>query len=86
LSEQSSPHGRELCLIGSNRPLTPITGGTFHSAAALAFAGAGLKNLWDWEPQTEAQKWLRAFGIGFLGGFATHLVMDGVTPKSLLLV
>lgn len=58
----------------------------FHSFVVLGALGGGLKSLYDWQPEEEYQQLLR--GLGLIAGcaYASHLVCDAMTPRSLPMV
>lgn len=58
----------------------------FHSVAILALIATGVRAAYRWEPATKGQALLRALLL--VGGVAygTHLVLDGLTPKSIPLI
>ncbi len=58
----------------------------FHSVAVLVACAYGIKKLYDWEPEAQEKVWLRRLLL--VGGVAyiSHLVLDGMTPKSLPLI
>lgn len=58
----------------------------FHSWVALVAMSYGWKKAYDWEPETDLEKFLRF--IALVGGAAaiSHLVLDSLTPNSLPLI
>jgi membrane-bound metal-dependent hydrolase YbcI (DUF457 family) len=58
----------------------------FHSVVVLVGCTYGVKKLYEWKPDTQEKVWLRRFLL--VGGVAylSHLLLDGVTPKSLPLI
>jgi len=58
----------------------------FHSFAILGGTGILLKALYEWQPETAAQKNVRRLLIAFCAGYGTHLLLDAMTPRSLPLV
>ena len=58
----------------------------FHSFAMLIAVGAGVKQVYTWEPHSKLKEVLR--GVLIIGGVAymSHLIADGCTPKSLPLL
>jgi len=65
-----NPHHRQFC----------------HSILVLEALGAGLKRMYDWQPENKAQHCLR--GVGLIAGcaYVSHLLCDAVTPRSLPLL
>ncbi len=65
-----NPHHRQFC----------------HSILVLTALGAGLKRLYDWQPDYKSQQCLR--GMGLIAGCAymSHLLCDASTPRSLPLL
>lgn len=65
-----NPHHRQFC----------------HSILVLAALGAGLKRMYDWQPENKDQQCLR--GVGLIAGcaYVSHLLCDAVTPRSLPLL
>ena len=55
----------------------------FHSIAFLAMMGCGLKKVYDWQPGDQAGHVLRFLALCAGAGYISHLVLDGVTPRSL---
>lgn len=55
----------------------------FHSILILAMIAKGVASVYRWEPETKGEQLLRA--LLFVGGiaYASHLVLDGLTPKSI---
>ena len=58
----------------------------FHSVAVLVACVYGVKKLYDWKPDAPATVWLRRVLLVGGAAYASHLVIDGVTPKSLPLI
>lgn len=58
----------------------------FHSVSFLAAMSAGLYKVYKWSPDDPLEKLIR--GVLLLGGvaYASHLLCDATTPKSLPLV
>lgn len=58
----------------------------FHSVAVLTACAYGMKKLLDWNPETQEKIWLRRILLVGGAAYISHLVLDGMTPKSLPLV
>ena len=58
----------------------------FHSFAVLFAVGYGVKKAYDWKPETDLQRFLRGLALIAGGVYASHLILDAFTPKSLPLV
>lgn len=58
----------------------------FHSWVALAAMSYGWKKAYDWQPESDLDKFIRY--VALVGGAAviSHLVLDSLTPRSLPLV
>ena len=57
----------------------------FHSYAVLFSVIYGVKKAYDWKPKTEFQQFLRSAALIAGSVYAGHLVLDALTPRSLLL-
>lgn len=55
----------------------------FHSLTVACGLSYGLYRAWQWEPETDAQKWLRVACLALGGAYIVHLAMDPRTPKGL---
>ena len=58
----------------------------FHSISLLAALGYGLKKTYDWEPEDQVGRALRFLTLCAGAGYISHLVLDGLTPRSLPLL
>lgn len=58
----------------------------FHSLAFALAMGWGLKQVWDWEPESPVGSVGRFVLLCAGGAYLTHLAMDAVTGKSIPLV
>lgn len=58
----------------------------FHSVLVLGGLFYGLKKVWELQPETELGKLARIAALLVGGGYASHLVADALTPRSLPLV
>ena len=58
----------------------------FHSLTFAALLGVGAYKLYHWQPETDADKLLRALGLVGIGAYLIHLAMDATTAKSLPLI
>lgn len=58
----------------------------FHSVAILAGCTYGIKKLYEWNPETREKIWLRRLLLVGGAAYLSHLVLDGMTPKSLPLI
>jgi membrane-bound metal-dependent hydrolase YbcI (DUF457 family) len=66
--------------------LHPNHRGFFHSVTCLALVGYALYRLYRWEPEEPLEKLVKWLALIAGGAFATHLLMDATTSKSLPLV
>ncbi|WCL55545.1 metal-dependent hydrolase [Gimibacter soli] len=60
--------------------------GFFHSWLFLSVLGAGMVKLWEWEPEATNQKVLKWALLVTGAAYASHLLRDSITPKSLPIV
>jgi inner membrane protein len=60
--------------------------GIFHSVTCLAGVGYGGYRLYQWEPEDDFGKLVRAIGMIACGAIGVHLLMDATTKKSLPLI
>lgn len=58
----------------------------FHSVAVLGGIGWSIKALMDWYPETPQGRLLKYFLLGLAAGYASHLLLDSVTQKSIPLL
>jgi len=58
----------------------------FHSVMVLVGIGYGLKKTYDYVPKNNMGKLMRALALSAGVGYVSHLLLDGVTPRSLPLV
>ena len=58
----------------------------FHSVSFLVMLGYGLKKAYDWKPEDNGGQLLRFLILCAGAGYISHLVLDGLTPKSLPLL
>lgn len=58
----------------------------FHSVSFLILLGYGMKKTYDWKPGDKAGQLLRFLTLCAGAGYISHLVLDGLTPRSLPLV
>ncbi|MCW8966528.1 MAG: metal-dependent hydrolase [Candidatus Pacearchaeota archaeon] len=58
----------------------------FHSIAFLALLGYGLKKAYEWQPEERGSRILRYVALCAGAGYISHLVLDGLTPRSLPLI
>ncbi|QIL91282.1 metal-dependent hydrolase [Microbulbifer sp. SH-1] len=58
----------------------------FHSVSFLAMLGYGLKKAYDWKPNDKEGRLLRFLTLCAGAGYISHLVLDGLTPRSLPLL
>jgi inner membrane protein len=58
----------------------------FHSVAVLTTGAYGIKKLFEWNPETQGKVWLRRILLVGGAAYISHLLLDGVTPKSLPLI
>ena len=55
----------------------------FHSISFLVMLGYGLKKAYDWKPEDKDDQFLRFLTLCAGAGYISHLVLDGLTPRSL---
>lgn len=55
----------------------------FHSVSFLVMLGYGLKKTCDWKPEEMGGRLLRFLTLCAGAGYISHLVLDGLTPRSL---
>lgn len=58
----------------------------FHSVTFGTVVGCGLNRAWEWQPETDGDKFLRYLALIAGSGYLCHLVLDASTPKSLPLI
>lgn len=58
----------------------------FHSVAVLGGVGWSIKALTDWHPEAPFDRLLKYFLLGLAAGYASHLLMDSVTQKSIPMI
>lgn len=58
----------------------------FHSITFLVVLGYGLKKTYDWNPEDRSGRILRFLTLCAGAGYISHLVLDGITPRSLPLL
>ncbi len=58
----------------------------FHSIAFLAMIGGVLKKVYDWNPENKGEEIMRFLALCAGAGYISHLVLDGLTPRSLPLL
>lgn len=58
----------------------------FHSLTFAAFLGAGLHQLWKYQPKSQLELWTRRAGLIAGGSYLVHLALDSTTPMGLPLV
>lgn len=58
----------------------------FHSISFLAMLGYGMKKTYDWKPEDKGGQILRFFALCAGAGYISHLMLDGITPRSLPLL
>lgn len=58
----------------------------FHSVSFLVVLGYGLKKAYDWKPDDKGGQLLRFLTLSAGAGYISHLVLDGLTPRSLPLL
>ena len=64
------PHHRQFC----------------HSVAVFAVVAYGIKKAYEWKPQGSIGEFWRVLALCAGAGYISHLVLDGVTPRSLPLL
>lgn len=70
LEPATNPHHRQFC----------------HSLVVLAAIGYGVKKVYDWKPQGRTGEFWRVMALCAGVGYISHLVLDGLTPRSLPLI
>ncbi|GAB2188787.1 hypothetical protein MAH1_03940 [Sessilibacter sp. MAH1] len=58
----------------------------FHSVSFLMMMGYGLKKAYDWKPEDKGGQLLRFLTLSAGAGYISHLLLDGLTPRSLPLL
>lgn len=58
----------------------------FHSYVVLFGVLYGLQKAYAWEPEGDLERFLRAAALIVGSVYATHLILDGMTKKSLPLI
>jgi len=58
----------------------------FHSITFLGMLGYGLKKTYDWKPEDKGAQILCFLSLCAGVGYISHLVLDGLTPRSLPLL
>lgn len=58
----------------------------FHSIYFMAGLCCGLKKTYDWKPEDNGGQILRFLALCAGAGYIRHLVLDGLTPRSLPLL
>lgn len=58
----------------------------FHSVCFFTILGYGLKKLYEWKPEDKSGQILRFLTLCAGAGYVSHLVLDGLTPRSLPLL
>lgn len=58
----------------------------FHSIGFLVMLGFGLKKTYNWKPEDKCSQIFRFLTLCAGGGYISHLVLDGLTPRSLPLL
>ena len=58
----------------------------FHSISFLVMLGYGLKKVYDWKPEDSGGQLLRFLTLCAGAGYISHLLLDGLTPRSLPLL
>lgn len=58
----------------------------FHSVIVLSTIGLGVKKIYEWKPKDNRSKFWRALALCAGVGYISHLLLDGVTPRSLPLI
>lgn len=58
----------------------------FHSLLFAAGMGFALFKLYEWEPETDGEKLVRALALAGGGAYLVHLAMDSLTRRSLPLI
>lgn len=58
----------------------------FHSISFLVMLGYGLKKTYNWKPEDKGNQLLRFLTLCAGAGYISHLVLDGLTPRSLPLL
>ena len=58
----------------------------FHSVAVLIAVSYVIKKVYDWKPKSNFETLLRTTVLCAGAGYASHLILDGLTPRSLPLI
>jgi len=58
----------------------------FHSWFVFAAASYGLYKIYNWQTESEIQKWMRWALLAGTSAYLVHLLLDSKTPKGLLLI
>ena len=58
----------------------------FHNVSFLVMLGYGLKMAYDWKPEDKGGQLFRFLTLCAGAGYISHLVLDGVTLRSLPLL
>lgn len=58
----------------------------FHSVSFLVLLGYGLKKAHEWKPEDKGGQFLRYLTLCAGAGYFSHLILDGLTPRSLPLL
>lgn len=58
----------------------------FHSVMVLVAVGYGIRKTYDWAPEDGIGKFFRALALCAEVGYVSHLLLDGLTPRSLPLI
>lgn len=70
LEPATNPHHRQFC----------------HSLLVLGAVGYGFKRVYEWEPKDDMESFLRVLALAATAGYISHLLLDGITPRSLPLI
>ncbi len=70
LEPATNPHHRQFC----------------HSLVVLASVGISVKQAFDWKPEDSVGEFWRAIALCAGAAYISHLLLDGITPRSLPLV
>jgi len=58
----------------------------FHSLAFAGFLGLTARQIYEWKPEEEWQKWLRLALLAAIASYGVHLALDFCTKRSLPLL
>ena len=58
----------------------------FHGVVFAVGLGFAVKQLYEWEPQSDLQALLRYMGLVVGGAYLAHVLLDALTPKSVPLL